>query len=133
MSDPTSAVSGIALFNDANYVAAKKLLDAAELMHEAHASNIANVETPGYKRVDIDPNFESQLKAAYQSGDTSAIDNVQINIIDDKTTAAVRPDGNNVSMETELMMDNKTAVNYDSLEQYLSTSLQQLQQAVKTN
>ena len=104
-----------AIFDGANYVAAKKLLDAAAIQHEAHAANLANVETPGYKRVDIDPDFENQLKVAYQKGDIQGIKDLPVNVIDDKTALAVRPDGNNVNMETELMMDNKTAVNYDSL------------------
>jgi len=39
------------LFNQTNYVAAKKMLDATALRHEAIASNLANLETPRYKRV----------------------------------------------------------------------------------
>ena len=34
------------LFNQPNYVAAKKLLDVTALRHEALASNIANASTP---------------------------------------------------------------------------------------
>ena len=53
-----------ALFGDSNYVAAKKMLDVNVLRHEAIASNIANVETPNYKRLDVAPSFESQLSQA---------------------------------------------------------------------
>ena len=35
------------LFSSKNYQASKKLLDAATLRHEALATNLANVETPG--------------------------------------------------------------------------------------
>jgi flagellar basal-body rod protein FlgB len=42
-----------ALFNQPDYLAAKKTLDAVALRHEAIASNIANVETPGYRRIDL--------------------------------------------------------------------------------
>jgi flagellar basal-body rod protein FlgB len=39
-----------ALFNQTGYLAAKKTLDAVALRQEAIANNIANLETPGYKR-----------------------------------------------------------------------------------
>jgi len=42
-----------ALFADSYYTAAKKMLDVTALRHEAIASNLANVETPGYKRLDV--------------------------------------------------------------------------------
>ena len=38
----------------------KKALDAQAARQRAHAQNIANAETPGYKRVAVD--FESELK-----------------------------------------------------------------------
>ena len=50
-----------ALFNQPNYLAAKKTLDAVALRQEAINNNLANLETPGYKRVDLAPNFEQQL------------------------------------------------------------------------
>jgi flagellar basal-body rod protein FlgB len=42
-----------ALFSQPNYVGAKKMLDATVLRHEAIASNLANIETPNYKRMDV--------------------------------------------------------------------------------
>jgi len=53
-----------ALFNQPNYLAAKKMLDVTVLRHEAIASNLANVEVPNYKRLDVSPSFESQLAQA---------------------------------------------------------------------
>jgi hypothetical protein len=44
-----------ALFTDSDYVAAKKMLDVTVLRHQAIASNLANVETPNYKRLDVSP------------------------------------------------------------------------------
>lgn len=40
----------------------RKDLDAQAMRQRAHAQNIANAETPGYRRIDVE--FESQLKAA---------------------------------------------------------------------
>ena len=38
------------LYSQENYLISKKLLDATHLRHEALANNLANVETPGFKR-----------------------------------------------------------------------------------
>ena len=62
-----------ALFNQPNYLAAKKTLDAVVLRQEAIANNIANLETPGYKRVDLTPTFQAQLEQACASGDPQEI------------------------------------------------------------
>ena len=51
------------LFASANYQGVKKMLDATVLRQEAIASNLANIETPNYKRVDVSPAFASELSA----------------------------------------------------------------------
>ena len=38
------------LYSQENYLISKKLLDATHLRHEALSNNLANVETPGFKR-----------------------------------------------------------------------------------
>ena len=53
-----------ALFNQPNYLAAKKTLDAVALRQEAINNNLANLETPGYKRVDLAPDFDQELQIA---------------------------------------------------------------------
>jgi len=62
-----------ALFSQPNYLAAKKTLDAVALRQEAIANNLANLETPGYRRVDLSPSFEKQLEQATASGDSSQL------------------------------------------------------------
>ena len=41
------------LYSQGNYLVSKKLLDATHLRHETLANNLANVETPGFKRRDL--------------------------------------------------------------------------------
>ena len=62
-----------ALFNQTNYAATKKMMDATALRHEAIASNIANIETPNYKRIDIAPSFQAELQSAMGSKDITKI------------------------------------------------------------
>ena len=66
-----------ALFNQPDYVAAKKMLDATVLRQEAIASNLSNLETPNYKRLDVAPSFEAQLSWAVSSGDATQIAGLQ--------------------------------------------------------
>ena len=47
----------------------QKLLDATHLRHEALSNNIANVETPGFKRRDLPKNFSVELRRAVDRED----------------------------------------------------------------
>ena len=57
-----------ALFSGANYQGVKKMLDATTLRQEAIASNLANIETPHYKRMDVQATFASELSRAIGTG-----------------------------------------------------------------
>ena len=121
-----------AVFSTQQYQMAKRLLDAAALRHSALASNIANVATPGYKRIDLAPDFQAHLHEALQSGDQQAFVKLVPTVAEDMTAAAVRPDGNNVSMDKELMEVNRNSQEYQSLTQYLSSNLQQIRAAISS-
>ena len=57
------------LYSQENYLISKKLLDATQLRHETLANNIANVETPGFKRRDLPKNFSVELRRAVDRKD----------------------------------------------------------------
>src|SRR5882762_6258037 len=95
-----------ALFSQSNYLAAKKMLDVTVMRHEAIASNLANIETPNYKRVDVSPTFENQLQQAVASKDPSQLSNVQPQLAVDSSAISGRGDGNTVSLESELLKMN---------------------------
>jgi len=107
-----------ALFSQPAYLAAKKSLDAVALRQEAIASNIANLETPGYKRVDLSPGFESELQRAVASGDSSQIAGLQPSIAVDSNAVPDSRDGNTVNLESELSEMNQNSV-LNSLETQL--------------
>jgi flagellar basal-body rod protein FlgB len=119
-----------ALFSNSNYTAAKVMLDATVLRHEAIASNIANVETPNYKRLDVAPNFESQLQQAVASKDSSQIAATQPTLAVDNTAISSRGDGNTVTLENEMLKLNQNMVE-DALEtQLVSASLMKMRLAI---
>ena len=94
------------LFNNPSYLAAKKTLDAVAVRQEAIASNIANLETPGYKRVDLAPSFRAELDRAVASGDARQIESLKPSLSVDTTAVSNSQDGNTVSLEKEMMVDD---------------------------
>ena len=85
-----------------------KAADASWLRNEAISNNIANVDTPGYKRQDVD--FESQLTKAlgmsrYETMDSKVagitLSNLKPSTYTDYSGYSYRLDGNNVDIDTE--------------------------------
>lgn len=119
-----------ALFNQPNYLAAKKTLDAVVLRSEAIANNIANLETPGYKRVDLAPSFETELERASASGDTQEISSLKPTLAVDSTALPSSRDGNTIHLQSELMQMNENAVAHTLETQLVGGMLQRMQMAI---
>jgi flagellar basal-body rod protein FlgB len=120
------------IFQSDNYQLARTLLDAAALRQEAIASNIANAETPGYRRLDVAPDFAEQLKARSQSGELArnGSNSLKPILTQDAHARSVRPDGNSVEIEKELLTMNKNAVEYQFLTEVVSGNIKQLKMAI---
>ncbi len=119
------------LFNQPTYVAVKKMLDANELRHRAIASNLANIETPGYKRMDIAPSFAARLNEAVGAGATpESIDQLKPELMRDPHAVAVRADGNSVQMENELLQLSRNFVEHQLESQLLTGSMLRLRLAI---
>jgi flagellar basal-body rod protein FlgB len=119
-----------ALFNQPNYLAAKKTLDAVVLRQEAIANNIANLETPGYKRVDLAQSFETQLNSACAARDSEQISSLNPTLAVDSNSVASSRDGNTVHLQSELMEMNENAVAHSLETQLVSGMLQRMQMAI---
>jgi len=102
------------IFQTDNYQLARKLLDVASQRQEAIASNMANAETPGYHRIDVAPDFERQLKEQVAAGGFArGVDALRPVLAEDPNARSLRPDGNNVEIERELLAMNRNAVEFD--------------------
>lgn len=119
-----------ALFSQPNYLAAKKMLDCTVLRHEAISSNLANLETPNYKRLDVAPSFESQLKQAITSQDPQQIAAAQPQLAVDGQAFSGRSDGNTVLLETEMMKLNQNMIEHTLETQLVSNSLEKMRLAI---
>ena len=118
------------IFRSENYLAAGKLLDAAVLRQQAIASNIANAETPGYRRLDVAKDFAAQLRRKMSRGESIGIETLRPQLVEDPHARTVRPDGNSVEMENELLEMNRNSVEYNFLTDIVSGNLKRLRMAI---
>jgi flagellar basal-body rod protein FlgB len=119
------------IFQSDNYQLARKLLDGAVLRQEAIASNIANAETPGYRRLDVSGDFASELRARLgQAGSVRSFSGIEPTLVEDLNARSVRPDGNSVEIERELLEMNRNTVEYDFLADVVSRNIKQLRMAI---
>lgn len=119
-----------ALFSQPNYVAAKRMLDVTVLRQEAIASNIANVETPNYKRIDVAPAFTAELQRALSARDTHRLASLQPHLQTDPTASAPNRDGNTVQFENELLQLSQNTLAHTLESQLLSGTLLKLRLAI---
>jgi flagellar basal-body rod protein FlgB len=119
-----------ALFTDSYYVAAKKMLDVTALRHEAIASNLANIETPNYKRLDVSPSFEAQLSQAVAGKDVSQISSLQPELSVDTQAVSGRTDGNTVQLESEMLKLDQNTVEHSLETQLVGSELTKMHMAV---
>ena len=119
------------LFASANYQGVKRMLDATVLRQEAIASNLANVETPHYKRVDVSPTFASELSQAISSGSPAAVNSIKPTIVVDQNAVAQNRDGNSVQLEKELIYLQKNMVAHHLQTQMLTGTFDKLRAAIR--
>jgi flagellar basal-body rod protein FlgB len=74
-------------------------IKAEELRQRTIASNIANLETPGYRRLDV--RFEELLAKALHSAPESSPVEVEPELVTPKATF-VKTNGNDVNLEMEI-------------------------------
>ncbi|MCX7796259.1 MAG: flagellar basal body protein [bacterium] len=88
-------------------------LDVAVLRHNIYSTNIANVDTPGYKKYRVE--FEEILKNALEG-------NAEVSNIEPKvyrvTETSFRNDGNNVNLDEEIALINQNFLKYQALSQF---------------
>ena len=101
----------------------KTAADASWLREEVLTNNIANVDTPNYKRQDVE--FTTYLKSALEQAGTPASTTQKVNEANfsgittrtytENTTLSYRMDGNNVDLSTENAELAAEQINYNAL------------------
>jgi flagellar basal-body rod protein FlgB len=111
----------------------EKGLDAAWLRNNVISQNIANVDTPGYKRkvVQFEEFLDSEMKTGRISQGKSALSDDGIRIIEDPSESSYRSDGNNVDIENEMALLAANSLRYNTLIQKLNGDFQRLKLVIK--
>lgn len=99
----------------------EKGLDASSLRQKVLADNVANVDTPGFKRSDVD--FAAVLQSAVGGDDSAAV-------VKDETSS-MRSDGNNVDIDREMTNVAENELYYEGVTQALSNQLGILRMVIR--
>lgn len=119
-----------ALFSDGNQIALRKMLDATALRHEVIASNLSNLETPNYKRIDVAPSFEAELKNALQGGNDAQLSALKPTLAVDLAANGSNRDGNTVNLEDELLKMSQNTLSHSFQVKMISDSFGDLRTAI---
>jgi len=115
-----------------------KGIDAASLRQQVIANNIANVDTPGFKRSDIV--FASELQNAVRRLDQAVkgnvvlegsdpVDGVSPRVVQERSTS-YRPDGNNVDIDVEMAELAQNTIWYNAMIQQISQRFSTIRTAI---
>ena len=116
-----------------------KAADAAWLRNEAISNNIANADTPGYKRQDV--SFEEEFTRVLNKVEYDNLDqrvyNLQLSRIEprvytDAFDYSYRMDGNNVDVDTENVYLAENQVTYNALVSCMQNEFSNLRTAMST-
>jgi flagellar basal-body rod protein FlgB len=84
------------------------------------ASNIANVDTPGYKTKDID--FQFEFMSLMQGGTPNVVETPDL---------VVKNDGNNVSLDREARLLSENALRFNLASNLMKTQLKLINSAIQ--
>jgi flagellar basal-body rod protein FlgB len=113
---------------DSTQIGLERALSGSSLRQQAIAENIANVNTPGYRRKDVD--FASALHQAWNAGE-DGVKSVNPTTTTDNATV-MRADGNSVDIDTEAAEQAKNGLTYEAVSQVMKTRISIIKSAIGT-
>jgi flagellar basal-body rod protein FlgB len=111
---------------DTTQIGLERALSGSSLRQQAIAQNLANVNTPGYRRQDVD--FASALHAAWDEG-TSKVESVDPTVAVDQSSV-MRADGSSVDIDTEAAAQAKNGLQYEAVSTVMKTRVSILRSAI---
>ena len=96
---------------DNTQLALERAISGAAMRQGILANNLANAETPGFRRSDVD--FHSALAQAMKSGDSQTIEATSFS--PEQDNQVLRADGNGVDVDVESANMAKNGLEYDAL------------------
>lgn len=130
------------IFDSAPINLLEKALSGSSLRHKVIANNIANINTPGYKRMEV--SFEGELAAASGTDTTRQAMTIthpkhiqpgfarpDMNRIRTIAETSLRTDGNNVDVDAEMAAMTKNNIYYNTVAQRISGYYANIKSAIK--
>ncbi len=101
-----------------------RAMQCTAVQHRVAANNLANIETPGYRarRASFAKALRSAVRAEESGERTGAVESVRPTLRE--TGERAGPDGNNVSIEGEMMELSEAALRFKVLSRMLRTKFQ---------
>lgn len=111
----------------------EKMLDVSAIKHKVIANNIANINTPGYKKMEI--SFSDQLEKVIKDTSNDKFDTIQPKIViaENDNNDTVRNDGNNVDMDKEISALMKNTLSYNIYSQLLAKKMELVKSAIENS
>ena len=100
----------VPLYDDTQ-LALQRAISGSALRQQVLANNLANAETPGFQRSDLD--FHTTLAQAMKTGDPNSIENAAFTT--QKDNQVLRADGNGVDIDVESANMAKNGLEYEAL------------------
>ncbi|MBI1756962.1 MAG: flagellar basal body rod protein FlgB [Fimbriimonas ginsengisoli] len=107
----------------------QKAMGRATARHSLLTNNLANVNTPGFKRKDVSFDVLLAEQATPGAERMKALAEHEAQAASDRTS--IRIDGNNVDMEREVMSVAETELRYEALTQMTQNYFGELKSAIR--
>jgi len=135
------------LLSDPAMAVLRQAIKASETTHDTIANNIANVETPGFKTSEVIfkdrlagalrnlENSSGNLEAARTNAahiafnETPSLGDIKPSIVV-RAETSLRPDGNNVDIDSEMTKLSQNTILYQALTQLVGTKMNQLKSVI---
>jgi len=104
-------------------------IKAESLRQKAIASNIANIETPGYRRIDV--RFEELLVKAVDTSGAVDLREIEPQLYQPKQ-GPIKPNGNDVNLEAEVGELVKNSLRHKAYIRLLNKKYHQIELAMST-
>ncbi|WCB91367.1 Flagellar basal body rod protein FlgB [Baekduia alba] len=111
---------------DTTQIGLERALSGSSLRQQAIAQNIANVNTPGYRRQDVD--FQSALAAAWDGGEHKVESVAPATEAD--MSSVMRVDGSSVDIDQEAATQAQNGLQYEAVSSVMKTRVNILKTAI---
>jgi len=109
-------------------VGLQRAMSGSLLRQQVLANNLANANTPGFKRSDVD--FHGALAQAFSNQPTPQdVAGTEFSVVTDRSTT-MRADGNNVDVDVEMSNLSENTLDYQSLTSVLRSRIGILETAI---